>query len=55
MRNEIVRERELKPLQKIQDNYPKAIITLEKAMDDEYDGIQSVDLIEWLLNRKEED
>lgn len=50
MRNEIVRERELKPLQKIQDNYPKAIITLEKAMDDEYDGIQSIDLIEWLLN-----
>lgn len=50
MRNEIVRNRELKPLQKIRDNYKKLIITLEKGLDDEYDGILSVDLIEWLLN-----
>lgn len=49
MKNEFVRERELKPLQKIHNNYKKMVIALDKAIDDEYDGIQSVDVIEWLL------
>ena len=49
MKNESVRERELKPLQKIQNNYKKIVITLDKAIDDEYDGIESIDVIEWLL------
>ena len=49
MKNELVRERELKPLQKIHNNYKKMVITLDKAFDDEYDGIQSIDVIEWLL------
>lgn len=35
MTSESVRERELKPLQKIQNNYQKMIITLNKALDDE--------------------
>lgn len=49
MKNESVRERELEPLQKIHNNYKKMVIALDKAIDDEYDGIQSVDVIEWLL------
>lgn len=49
MKNELVRERELKSLQKIHNNYKKMVITLDKALDDEYDGILSIDLIEWLL------
>ncbi|AKC95371.1 MULTISPECIES: ATP-binding protein [Sneathia] len=49
MKNESVRERELKPLQKIHNNYKKMVITLDKVIDDEYDGIQSIDIIEWLL------
>ena len=49
MKNESVRERELKPLQKIQNNHKKIVITLDKAIDDEYDGIESIDVIEWLL------
>lgn len=49
MKNESVRERELKPLHKIHNNYKKMVITLDKALDDEYDGIQSIDVIEWLL------
>ena len=49
MKNESVTERELKPLQKIHNNYKKMVIALDKAIDDEYDGIQSVDVIEWLL------
>ncbi len=49
MKNESVRERELKPLQKIHNNYKKMVIALDKALDDEYDGIKSIDIIEWLL------
>lgn len=46
MKNESVRERELKPLQKIQNNHKKIVIILDKAMDDEFDGIESIDVIE---------
>ena len=49
MKNELVRERELKPLQKIHNNYKKMVIALDKAFDDEYEGIRSIDIIEWLL------
>lgn len=54
MKNELVRERELKSLQKIHNNYKKMVITLDKALDDEYDGIQSIDVIEWLLKQNNE-
>ena len=46
LENESVREREVKPLQKIQNNYKKIVITLDKAIDDEFDGIESIDVIE---------
>lgn len=49
MRNDSVRDRELKPLQKINDNYTKMVLALDKALDDEYEGIKSIDIIEWLL------
>lgn len=49
MKNESVRERELKSLQKIHNNYKKMVISLDKGLDDEYDGILSIDVIEWLL------
>ena len=46
MENESVREREVKPLQKIQNNYKKIVISLDKVIDDEFDGIESIDVIE---------
>lgn len=49
MKNESVRERELRPLQKIPNNYKKMVITLDTALDDEYDGINVEGIIEWLL------
>lgn len=49
MENESVREREAKPLHKIQNNYKKIVISLDKVIDDEFDGIKSIDVIEWLL------
>ena len=49
MTSEDVRKRELFPLQKINDNYEKIILSLEPGMDASYDGIRSLNLIEWLL------
>ena len=46
LENESVREREVKSLQKIQNNYKKIVISLDKVIDDEFDGIESIDVIE---------
>jgi len=40
--------RELAPLNQIRDNYPKFLITLDDFTSD-YDGIQQVNLIDWLM------
>lgn len=50
MTNEEVRKRELKPLEKIRDNYEKIVLSLEPGFDSTYEGIKSVNIIEWLLN-----
>lgn len=49
MMDESVRERELKPLRKIHNNYDKLVITLSKALDDDYDGIRVENIVDWLL------
>ncbi len=49
MMDESVRERELKPLRKIQNNYEKLVITFSKASDDDYDGIRVENIVDWLL------
>ena len=49
MLNEDVRERELKPLLRIPDNYRKLVLTLEQSLDAEYEGIQVRGIVEWLL------
>ena len=41
MMDESLRERELKPLRKIRNKYDKLVITLSKALDDDYDGIRA--------------
>ena len=45
-----VRERELSPLQKIRDNYEKTVLSLEPGLDASYDGIKSLNLVDWLLD-----
>ena len=50
MENEDVRKRELFPLQKIGDNYEKIILSLNPGMDNSYDGIKSINLIDWLIS-----
>lgn len=49
MTSEKVRERELRPLKKIRDNYEKIVLSLDTGFDASYDGIKSVNLVEWLL------
>lgn len=49
MVEESVRKRELSPLQKINDNYEKIVLSLNTGMDSSYDGIKSINVIEWLL------
>lgn len=50
MISEDVRRRELAPLQKIQDNYEKIVLSLDTGLDSSYEGIKSINLIEWLID-----
>ena len=49
MLSESVRERELAPLMNIRDNHEKIILSLEPGFDSSYEGIKSINLIDWLL------
>lgn len=44
------RERELRPLRLIQDNYEKIILSMDRSYIQSYEGIKSLNLIDWLLN-----
>lgn len=50
MESEDVRKRELAPLQKINDNYEKIILSLNPGLDSSYDGIKSINLMDWLIS-----
>lgn len=50
MQSEDVRKRELVPLQKIKDNYEKIIFSLDTGSDTSFEGIKSINLIDWLLS-----
>ena len=49
MLEESVFEREMAPLAAINDNYPKTVLTLDRFSDGNYNGIQVVNVIDWLL------
>lgn len=44
-------EREMAPLKKISDNYPKRILTLDRFTLGNYDGIEVVNAVDWLLDK----
>ena len=44
------RERELRPLRMIQDNYEKIVLSMDKSYITSYDGIKALNLIDWLLS-----
>lgn len=47
--NEETFEREIRPLKNIRDNYEKVILTLDRFTLGDYDGIQVVNALDWLL------
>ncbi len=44
------REWELRPLRMIPDNYEKIVLSMDKSYINSYDGIKSLNLIDWLLS-----
>lgn len=50
MDNEEVRRRELTPLRRIDDNYEKLVLSLHPGMEDSHEGIQSLNVVDWLLD-----
>ena len=47
--NEEVKMRELRSLESIADNYEKIILTMDKSINKDYNGIKIVNIIDWLL------
>ncbi len=49
LQNDEVRERELRSLESINDNYEKIILTMDKTINNDYNGIKVINIVEWLL------
>lgn len=50
MLSQETRERELRPLRMIADNYEKIILSMDRNYITPYDGIKSLNLLDWLLS-----
>lgn len=44
-------ERELTPLQEINDHYPKYILTMDIDPIEDYDGIKKINVLDWLVDK----
>ena len=49
VRNSDTLERELTPLQRIPDHYPKLILTLDEDPEADYEGIRRINALDWLM------
>lgn len=49
MQSSQTRERELRPLRMIPDNYEKIVLSMDRSYINSYNGIKSLNLIDWLL------
>lgn len=49
MQSQETRERELRPLRMIRDNYEKIVLSMDRSYIDSYDGIKALNLVDWLL------
>ena len=50
VRDENALKRELTPLRSIKDQYPKYLLTLDNDPDTDFNGIQKLNVLEWLIN-----
>lgn len=48
--NDDVRNRKLRSLENIEDNYEKIILTMDKSINKDYNGIKVINIIDWLLS-----
>ena len=51
VRDETTLARELASPQRISDNYPKVILTLDDDPEADYDGIRRINALEWLIGK----
>lgn len=51
--DENVRNRELRSLESISDNYEKTILSMDKSINNDYNGIKVKNIINWLLESEE--
>lgn len=49
MQSPETRERELRPLRMIRDNYEKIVLSMDRSYIESYDGIKALNLVDWLL------
>lgn len=47
--NDDVKTRELRSLENIEDNYEKIILTMDKSINNDYNGIKIINIIDFLL------
>ncbi|HEX9972339.1 MAG TPA: ATPase, partial [bacterium] len=45
-------EREFSALQRINDNYPKYVISMDKAFGEDFEGIRRINITDFLLNKE---
>lgn len=50
MFSERTKERELRPMMQIRDNYEKIILTMDNTFSNSADGVKIINLIDWLLD-----
>lgn len=51
--NNSILERELAPLKRINDNYPKYILTLDDDLDADFEGIKKINVLDWLIKEND--
>ena len=52
-REESTLQRELAPFERINDNYPKILFTLDEDPEIDYDGIRKINALQWLVGNTE--
>ena len=52
LNSEEVRTRELRSLESINDNYEKIILTMDKTINNDYNGVKVMNIIDWLLKEE---
>lgn len=53
VRDDVTLQRELAPLRKINDHYPKVLLTLDEDPEADYDGIRRINVLDWLIGTVE--